>query len=42
MHISFRHLALIVPDLQAAEHYYQSVFDMELIGREAELDVRRL
>lgn len=28
---------MFVPDLRAAERYYQSVFDMELIGREAEL-----
>jgi catechol 2,3-dioxygenase-like lactoylglutathione lyase family enzyme len=28
---------VFVPDLRSAEHYYQSVFDMELIGREAEL-----
>ncbi len=34
---SLRHIAVFVPDLRAAEHYYQSVFDMELIGREAEL-----
>ena len=34
---SLRHVALIVPDLRAAEGYYQSMFDMELIGREAEL-----
>lgn len=33
-----RHIALVVPDLRAAEGYYQWVFDMELIGREAELD----
>ena len=38
MNSSFRHIALVVPDLQAAEQYYRSVFDMELIGREAELD----
>ena len=31
------HIALVVPDLRAAEHYYQSVFDMALVGREAEL-----
>jgi catechol 2,3-dioxygenase-like lactoylglutathione lyase family enzyme len=37
MNSSFRHVALVVPDLKAAERYYQSVFDMELIGREAEL-----
>ena len=37
MNISIRHIALFVPDLRAAERYYQSVFDMELIGREAEL-----
>ena len=34
---SVRHIALFVPNLRSAEHYYQSVFDMELIGREAEL-----
>ena len=34
---SLRHIALFVPNLRAAERYYQSVFDMELIGREAEL-----
>jgi catechol 2,3-dioxygenase-like lactoylglutathione lyase family enzyme len=38
MNISFRHLALVVSDLRAAEEYYQSIFNMELIGREAELD----
>ena len=37
MMTSLRHIALVVPDLRTAEHYYQSVFDMELIGREAEL-----
>jgi catechol 2,3-dioxygenase-like lactoylglutathione lyase family enzyme len=37
MNISVRHVALFVPDLRAAEGYYQSVFDMELVGREAEL-----
>ena len=37
MKSSVRHVALIVPDLRAAERYYQSVLDMELIGREAEL-----
>ncbi len=34
---SVRHIAVVVPDLRAAERYYQTVFDMELIGREAEL-----
>lgn len=34
---SVRHIALFAPDLRSAEHYYQSVFDMKLIGREAEL-----
>jgi catechol 2,3-dioxygenase-like lactoylglutathione lyase family enzyme len=29
------HIALVVPDLREAETFYQSVFDMELIGREA-------
>ena len=33
-----RHIALFVPDLQAAEEYYQSLFGMKLIGREAELE----
>jgi len=32
-HIRF--IALFVPDLRAAEQYYQTLFDMELIGREA-------
>ena len=33
-----RHIALVVPNLREAEEYYQSLFQMELIGREAELD----
>jgi catechol 2,3-dioxygenase-like lactoylglutathione lyase family enzyme len=33
-----RHIALVVPDLREAEEYYQPLFQMELIGREAELD----
>lgn len=33
-----RHIALVVPDIQEAEQCYQELFDMELIGREAELD----
>ena len=37
MNSSYRHIALVVPNLQAAERYYQSIFDMELVGREAEL-----
>jgi len=37
MNSSIRHIALFVPDLRTAEHYYQSILDMELIGREAEL-----
>jgi catechol 2,3-dioxygenase-like lactoylglutathione lyase family enzyme len=37
MNTSLRHIALFVPDLRTVEHYYQSIFDMELIGREAEL-----
>ena len=37
MKSSVRHIALFVPDLRAAESYYQSIFDMEIIGREAEL-----
>lgn len=35
MNASVRHLALFVPDLQAAEQYYQSIFEIELVGREA-------
>jgi len=37
MNCSLRHIALFVPDLREAERYYQSIFDMELIGRESEL-----
>jgi len=37
MNCSVRHIALFVSDLRTAERYYQSVFDMELIGRESEL-----
>lgn len=37
MNSSLRFVALAVADLRAAERYYQSLFDMELIGREAEL-----
>jgi catechol 2,3-dioxygenase-like lactoylglutathione lyase family enzyme len=33
-----RHIALVVPNLQEAEQYYQTLFKMDLIGREAELD----
>ena len=36
MGASVRHIALFVPDLQAAEAYYGSIFQMDLIGREAE------
>jgi len=35
---AFRHLAIVVSDLRAAEEYYGQVFGMELIGREAEGD----
>lgn len=35
---SLRHIALFVPDLRRAEEYYQAIFDMELIGREAQMD----
>ena len=37
MNASIRHIALYVPDLRKAEHYYRLIFDMELVGREAEL-----
>ena len=33
-----RHIALFVSDLREAEEYYQSLFGMELIGREDELE----
>ena len=33
-----RHIALFVPDLRQAEAFFQSLFDMELLGREAELE----
>jgi len=33
-----RHIALFVPDLRAAEAYYRPLFEMQLIGREAQLD----
>lgn len=33
-----RHIALVVPDIREAEEYYQDLFGMELIGREAELE----
>ncbi len=35
--IRIRHLALLVPDLPAAEAYYQALFDLTLIGRECPL-----
>jgi catechol 2,3-dioxygenase-like lactoylglutathione lyase family enzyme len=38
MNCSLRHVAFFVPNLRAAERYYQTVFAMELIGREAELE----
>jgi catechol 2,3-dioxygenase-like lactoylglutathione lyase family enzyme len=38
MKISLSHIALFVPDLRAAEAYYRTLFDMQLIGREAPLD----
>jgi catechol 2,3-dioxygenase-like lactoylglutathione lyase family enzyme len=34
----FRHIALVVPDLQEAEQYYLNLFGMELLGREAMLE----
>lgn len=34
---SLTHIALVVPNLRQAERYYQLIFDMALIGREAEL-----
>ena len=38
MTTNLRHIALLVPDLRAAEQYYQPVFEMDLIGREALLE----
>jgi len=38
MNGSVRHIALVVPDLQVAEAYYRSLFGMQLIGREAQLE----
>jgi catechol 2,3-dioxygenase-like lactoylglutathione lyase family enzyme len=35
---SIRHIALVVPDLRTAEAYYRPLFEMQLIGREAQLD----
>lgn len=35
---SIRHIALVVPDLREAEAYYRPLFEMQLIGREAQLD----
>ena len=37
MNVAIRHIALFVPDLRAAEAYYQPLFEMHLIGREAQL-----
>lgn len=36
--VELRHIALFVPDLQAAEVFYQQLFGMTLIGREALLE----
>lgn len=38
MTAAVRHIALFVPDLREAEQYYQRLFEMELIGREAHLE----
>lgn len=38
MTTSFRHVAIRVPDLRVAEAYYMSLFGLELLGREAEMD----
>jgi catechol 2,3-dioxygenase-like lactoylglutathione lyase family enzyme len=37
MTTALRHISLFVPDLQAAETYYQRLFDMEIVGREGRL-----
>ena len=31
----YRHVALVVPDLRAAETFYRETFDMTVLGREA-------
>jgi catechol 2,3-dioxygenase-like lactoylglutathione lyase family enzyme len=36
--VSIGHIALFVPDLPAAEHFYQRIFAMQLLMRETELD----
>ena len=36
--VAVKHIALFVPDLQEAETFYQHVFSMQLLMREAELD----
>ena len=38
MAATVRHIALFVPDLREAEQYYQRLFGMDLIGREAHLE----
>jgi len=38
MTTTVRHLALAVPNLRAAESFYRTAFEMELVGREAILD----
>ena len=35
---TIRHIALVVPDLRSAEEYYQTLFSMELLGRETKLE----
>jgi catechol 2,3-dioxygenase-like lactoylglutathione lyase family enzyme len=34
---ALRHVALFVPNLQAAEAYYRRLFAMEIVGREAQI-----
>jgi catechol 2,3-dioxygenase-like lactoylglutathione lyase family enzyme len=33
--VSFKHVALLVPDLEEAEEHYRTIFGAELVGREA-------
>jgi catechol 2,3-dioxygenase-like lactoylglutathione lyase family enzyme len=33
--VSFKHVALLVPDLEQAEQHYRTIFQAELVGREA-------
>jgi catechol 2,3-dioxygenase-like lactoylglutathione lyase family enzyme len=36
--VAFKHIALHVPDMRAAEEHYRTIFAAELVGREAPLE----